>query len=350
MKINTFTKIDFMPIKKPFYRLFFFFFLMIFNVTAQEAKDSIKIKNSHLVQPSYLKKGDTIAIVAPSGILANRQLAIDKATKLVKSWGLNVVYGKNIYNNGNHFAGTDEDRAEDMQWALDTKSIKAIWAARGGYGTARILDLLDFTAFKKQPKWIVGYSDITALHNHVNILGIETMHAMMPTSTEEDDNETTETIATFKKALFGEKLRYTIPSNSLNREGKVTGELVGGNLTLLVTMLGSKSSISTDGKILFFEEIGEYKYHIDRMLQSLKRAGYFDNCKGIIVGGMTKLRKNTTSWGESIEELILNVVPKNIPVLFDFPAGHDADNQAIILGRTIQLDVKKGSSTVIFKK
>lgn len=319
-------------------------------MNSQDIKDSIEVKPSHLIQPPYLQKGDTIAIVAPSGILMNRQLAIEKATQLAESWGLHVVLGANIYNNGNHFAGTDEERAEDMQWALDTKSIKAIWAARGGYGTVRVLDLLDFTAFKKHPKWMIGYSDITALHNHLNTLGFETMHAMMPTSLEESDEETINTIATFKKALFGEKLTYKIPSNTNNRTGNVTGELVGGNLTLLLTMLGSKSSISTDGKILFFEEIGEYKYHIDRMLNSLKRAGYFDHCKGIIVGGMTKLRKNTTSWGTSIEELILNVVPKNIPVLFDFPAGHDADNQAIILGRTIQLKVGKDSSTVIFKK
>ena len=351
MKIDTFTKSIFMKNNSILRTFFFICCIGIFTVSAQEKKDSIQEINTMLIQPNILKKGDTIAIVATAGILKNREEAIEKAKLLVEKWGLHVVVGKHVFNQNNHFAGTDEERVEDMQSALDNPKIKAIWVARGGYGTVRILDQLDFTKFKEHPKWIIGYSDVTALHSHMQTLGFETIHAMMPTSLEEDPEELVETIKTFKKTLFGKKITYKIPSNLLNKQGEVEGELVGGNLTLLLTMLGSKSSISTDGKILFIEEIGEYKYHIDRMLQSLKRAGYFEKCKGIVVGNMTKIKKNTTSWGASIEQLILDVVAEyNFPVLFDFPAGHEANNNALILGRKVKLKVKKTTSELDFFK
>jgi len=303
-----------------------------------------------LAQPNYLKAGDTIAIVAPAGILKNREEVIDDAKKLAESWGLHVVIGKNVFNQNNHFAGTDEERASDFQKALDDITIKAIWSARGGYGSVRILDKLDFTKFKENPKWIIGYSDITAFHGHVHNLGVETIHAMMGTSLMFDEEETKESIETYRKALFGEALSYKIISSKYNKNGKVAGQLVGGNLSILLTMLGSKSQLNTDGKVLFIEEIGEYKYHIDRMLQSLKRAGYFENCKGLIVGNMSNIKKNTTVWGTSIEQLILDVVAEyDFPVLFDFPAGHETDNRALILGRTIKMNVKKTTSEITFK-
>ena len=302
-----------------------------------------------LIKPDYLKVGDTIAIVAPAGVLSNRQLVIDKAKKLAESWGLVVVYGDNLFNDNNHFSGTDKERVSDFQKALDNSKIKAIWAARGGYGSVRILDALNFTKFKKSPKWIIGYSDITAIHSHVHNLGYETIHAIMGTSLEDDIINIAASVSTFKEALFGEKLTYEIKSSSYNNIGDAKGQLIGGNLTLLLTTLGSKTQLNTDGKILFFEEIGEYKYHIDRMLQSLKRAGYFDNLKGIIVGDMSKMKVNSTDWGTSIEQLILDVVPNNIPILFNFPAGHEKDNRALILGREITLKVGKEKSEVIFK-
>ena len=306
-----------------------------------------------LISPAYLKVGDTIAIVAPAGILQGRQATIQKAQKLAESWGLKVVLGKNIYNQNNHFAGTDNERCQDFQDALDDKSVKAIWAARGGYGSVRILDMLDFTEYKKHPKWIIGYSDITAFHNHIHNLGFETLHAMMPTSLEEKPEEITETIASFKKALFGDNLKYEIPSSTYNRTlsfKQIEGELIGGNLAILTSMLGSKSQLNTENKILFIEEIGEYKYSIDRMLQSLKRAGYFTKLNAVIVGDMSLIKKNTTSWGSSIEELILDVVPEGIPVLFDFPAGHEADNRALIFGRNIQLKIDSEQYSMSFKK
>jgi len=303
-----------------------------------------------LITPAYLQKGDTIAIVAPAGILKNRKETIQKAKKLAESWGLKVVLGKNLFKKAHHFAGTDNERCQDFQEALDNPNIKAIWAARGGYGSVRVLDKLDFSKFKKHPKWIIGYSDITAFHNHIHNLGFETIHAMMATSLEEKPEEIIKTISSFKKALFGEELKYSILSSKYNKKGKVDGQIIGGNIAILASMLGSESQINTDEKILFIEEIGEYKYSIDRMLQSLKRAGYFVNLQAVIVGNITKVKKNTTPWGSSIENLILDVVPKDIPILFDFPAGHKADNRALIFGRNIQLAIGSGSvqSSIVF--
>lgn len=311
------------------------------------AQDSTSNK---LIQPPYLKAGDTVAIVAPSGILKNKLEAINQARTLLKSWGLHTVVGKNVFNKANHFAGTDDERCEDFQRALDDPTISAILCARGGYGTVRILDNLDYTKFKKHPKWLIGYSDITALHNQFHNEGFESLHAMMCTSMQDDLDEIKETILTFKDAIFGQSLNYTLEGSKYNKTGNSSGVLVGGNLTLLHTMLGSKTSIDTSDKILFIEEIGEYKYHIDRMLQSLKRAGYFDNCKGVIVGDMSNIRKNTTPWGTSIEQLILDaLVNYNFPIAFGMPAGHEDDNRALILGRTIKLTVTKDKSTVVFK-
>ena len=317
---------------------------------SSNSNDSNSKMTNTLIQPPYLKAGDTVAIVAPSGVLNNREKEINQAKNLLKSWGLHVVVGENVFKKANHFAGTDAERAEDFQKALDNPNIKAIWSARGGYGTVRMIDKLDYTKYKENPKWVIGYSDITAIHNQLNNEGSESIHAMMCTSLTDDLSEIEETIETFKCALFGKPLNYTIEGSSYNKTGNVTAPLVGGNLTLLHTMLGSKTSINTSGKILFIEEIGEYKYHIDRMLQSLKRAGYFENLKGLIVGNMTKMRKNTTPWGTSIEQLILDAVADyDFPVLFGFPAGHEDDNRALILGRTIQLTVGKDSSTVVFE-
>lgn len=306
-------------------------------------------KTMKLITPPFLQKGDTIAIVAPAGILKNRKHVIDKAKQLAKSWGLEVVYGKHLFNQAHHFAGTDEERCEDFQEAIDNPNIKAIWAARGGYGSVRILDKLDFTKFKENPKWVIGYSDITAFHNHIHNVGVETVHGIMGTSMQDAPEVIEKSVESLKKALFGEDLEYEIASSKHNRLGKVNGELVGGNIAILASMLGSESQISTEGKILFIEEIGEYKYSIDRMLQSLKRAGYFTKIKGVIVGDMTKVKKNTTPWGSTIEQLILDVIPKNTPVLFNFPAGHELDNRALIMGRNITLNIKEKVATVNFK-
>ena len=318
--------------------------LIVFMSTisvAQEQTEALKT-------PPYLGKGDTIAIVAPAGILKNRKYVINRAKNLAESWGLHVVLGKHVFTQGNHFAGSDAQRAEDFQWALDDASIKAIWSARGGYGSVRILDKLDFTKFKENPKWIIGYSDVTAFHNHIHNLGIESMHAMMGTSMQDPKEEIPHTIETFRKALFGGELSYTTKASNYNRAGEASGQLVGGNIAILASMLGSSSQLNTEGKVLFIEEIGEYKYAIDRMLQSLKRAGYFKNIKAVIVGDMTKVKRNTTPWGHSIQHLILEIVPKDIPVLFNFPAGHEPDNRALLMGRKVTIKASKSGGKVVF--
>lgn len=325
------------------------FFFGIKSTSAQNT--AIEKQHKTLKKPPYLKVGDTVAIVAPSGILKNRNDEVQQAQALLKRWGLHSVVGKHVFNKADHFAGTDDERCEDFQNALDNSKISAIWCARGGYGTVRILDKLDFSTFKKQPKWIIGYSDITALHNAIHNEGVESLHAIMCVSLPDNESEIEASISTFKNTLFGKPLSYILDGSTFNKTGTTSGQLVGGNLTMIHTMLGSKTSIDTSGKILFIEEIGEYKYHIDRMLQSLKRAGYFDNCKGVIVGDMTKLRKNTTLWGTSIQQLILDALADyDFPIAFNMPAGHEKDNRALILGRTISLDVNKNQSTINFEE
>ncbi|MBO3117982.1 LD-carboxypeptidase [Winogradskyella sp. DF17] len=329
-------------------------FILIINTIVAfnsiESQGTVSTKNiTSLIQPPYLKAGDTVAIVAPSGILKSREGEIQQAVSLLKSWGLHPIVGKHVFNQADHFAGTDEERCEDFQNAMDDPSVSAIWCARGGYGTVRILDKLDYTQFRKHPKWVIGYSDITALHSQLHNEGFESLHALMCVSLTKDLSEIQDTVDTFKSALFGNPNNYQLEGSSYNKEGEAIGQLVGGNLTMLHTMLGSETSIDTSGKILFIEEIGEYKYHIDRMLQSLKRAGYFDNCKGLMVGDMSKLRKNTTLWGTSIEQLILDALSEyDFPIAFNMPAGHEPDNRALVLGAKIKLVVQKDKSIISY--
>ena len=323
--------------------IFLILFLNNLNLFSQS------IPNNKLIKPEYLKKGDTVAIVAPSGVLKNYNGYILKAKELLKSWELEVVIGENVFNDNGHFAGTDNQRSADFQLALDDKAIKAIWCARGGYGAMRVIDNLNFEKYKENPKWIIGYSDITAIHNDLHNNKSESIHGIMCKSLEKIDVDNNESISLLKKTLFGEKLSYTVEGNNYNIEGNSNGQLIGGNLTLLHCLLGSESSIDTDGKILFIEDLGEYLYHIDRMLISLKRAGYFDNCKGLIVGDFTDMRKNTTPFGRNLKELILDIVKEyDFPVSFGFPAGHGEKNYPMILGREINLEVSKQQSTINF--
>ncbi len=317
---------------------------------AQNQTDNSFKMNDTLIRPAYLKAGDTVAIVAPSGILKNRDREVQQAVDLLKDWGLNAIVGEHVFSKADHFAGTDAERCEDLQKAMDDPTISAIWCARGGYGTVRILDKLDYTKLKENPKWIIGYSDITALHNQLHNQGFESLHALMCVSLTQDITEVQESVDTFKAALFGNPPNYDLEGSKYNREGEAKGQLIGGNLTILHTMLGSDTSLDTSGKILFIEEIGEYKYHIDRMLQSMKRAGYFENLNGLVVGDMSKLRKNTTLWGTSVEQLILDALAEyDFPIAFNMPAGHEDDNRALVLGRTVELKVGKEKSSLYFK-
>jgi muramoyltetrapeptide carboxypeptidase len=318
------------------------------NVFSQLDIKSSNVLKTQLIQPEYLKSGDTISIVAPSGVLNNFDNKITKAINIFKSWGLNVVIGNHIFDKNGHFAGTDKNREKDFQKALDNKNIKAIWCARGGYGAVRIIDNLNFDSYLKNPKWIIGFSDITVIHNKLNLLNSESIHAMMITGFDDID-QNNDSLSKLKNVLFGDNLSYSINSNKNNKTGKSEGILVGGNLTLIQSTIGSKTELKMKDKILFIEEIGEYAYHIDRMLYSLKRADYFENCKGLIVGQISDVKKNTTDFGRSINEIILDILDEyNFPILFDFPAGHEKTNFPIILGRKVILDVSKSDSKVIF--
>jgi muramoyltetrapeptide carboxypeptidase len=287
-----------------------------------------------MTTPPYLKKGDKIGIVACARKISKEQL--QNAVDLFTSWGLEIAYGKNLFNECNQFSGTDEERASDLQMMLDDESVKAVISARGGYGTIRAIDKIDFTKFRKQPKWVVGYSDITVLHSHIHNFGIETIHATMPINfhVNKEANET------LRKALFGEKLSYEIEFHSLDRNGNAEGELIGGNLSLLYALTGSDSDINTNGKILFIEDLDEYLYHIDRMMINLKRSGKLKKLAGLIVGGMTDMKDNEIPFGKTAEEIILDAVKEySYPVCFNVPAGHVDKNFALILGRKVKLEV-----------
>lgn len=297
------------------------------------------------VMPEFLKKGDTVGITATARKVDLENLA--PAIQLLESWGLKVVIGRTIGKEDNQLAGPDWLRATDFQEMLDNPNIKAIWGAKGGYGTVRIIDKIDFTNFKKKPKWVVGFSDMTILHSHINNMGIGTLHAMMALSTKTAAPESSESL---RKALFGEKLEYRVPCHNFNREGKSEGELVGGNLSVLFSLMGSKSEINYNGKILFIEDLDEYLYHIDRMMMNLKRNGYFDGLKGMVIGGMTSMNDNEIPWGKDALEIIQEVTKGfSFPVVYNFPAGHLKDNRALILGKKVTLEVNDKETILQFK-
>ncbi len=293
--------------------------------------------------PNFVKPGDKIAFVSTARKIDFKE--IREAINLLETWDLQIVVGSTIGMHDHQFAGSDQARREDFQQMLDDDDIKAIWCARGGYGTVRIIDDIDFSGFRKKPKWIIGYSDITVLHSHIHNFGIKTMHAPMPIDIHKG---TKPSIDSFKKVIFGNKIGYTIPASKKNILGSCTGQLVGGNLSMLYSLCGSKSSLDTMGKILCIEDLDEYLYHIDRMLQNLKRNGYFDNLQGLIVGGMTKMHDNNIPFGKKAKRIIQDIVKDyNFPVAFNFPMGHIEDNRALIFGADVSLEVK--NDEVIFK-
>lgn len=300
-----------------------------------------------MTQIPSLQKNDTVGILSTARNIALEE--IQPAIQLLKTWGLQVKIGKTIGLKYHQFAGTDQERTADFQNMLDDPEIKAIWCARGGYGTVRIVDQLDFLNFKKMPKWIIGYSDITVLHSQLNVMGFESIHGQMAHRIDEKSEKSRETL---KNILFGKRVSYEIPFFEKNRKGACEGELVGGNLSMLYSLLGSPSAISTDHKMLFLEDLDEYLYHLDRMMQNLKRNGLFENLNGLIIGGMSDMRDNTTEFGfaddkpfgKTTEEIIYETVEEyDFPVCFDFPAGHIHDNQALIFGRKVAMEVTSAS-------
>ncbi|HCN82649.1 MAG TPA: LD-carboxypeptidase [Sphingobacteriaceae bacterium] len=288
-----------------------------------------------MIAPSYLKAGDKVAITCPAKKLPGD---VKDAIKLLESWGLQVVLGDTVSASFHQYAGTDELRTKDLQRFLDDSTIKAIFAARGGYGTIRIIDALDFSAFIKTPKWIVGFSDITVLHSHIYAnYQIQSIHGQMPLSI---PDATKYSLETLRKALFGDELEYNYESAPLNIPGTTRGILTGGNLSLLIALSGSVSEIDYKDKILFIEDVGEYLYSLDRMMWNLKRAGKLECLKGLVAGGFTGLQDNDIPFGKTAEEIIYeHVKDYGYPVCFNFPAGHIPDNHALVLGKEVHLNV-----------
>lgn len=296
------------------------------------------------ITPPYLQKGDRVAIVCPAKKLPK---PMDDAVALLQSWGLEVVLGQTVTASYNQFAGDDNLRAADLQQYINDDSIKAIFAARGGYGTVRIIDQVDFSRLATRPKWIIGFSDITVLHAHLSRnFGMTTIHGQMPINI---PDATATSVETLRQALFGEELSYEIAPAPLNRIGEGTGELIGGNLAILLSVLASASDYNYDGKVLFIEDVGEYLYSIDRMMYALKRAGKLQNLAGLIVGGFTDLKDNDIPFGQTAEEIIRAAVDEyNFPVCFGFPAGHVADNHALMMGQPISLHITPEYATITY--
>jgi muramoyltetrapeptide carboxypeptidase len=327
------------------------FLLLAYSCSSPKTTNaSTYIKKDHWVSPPYLKKGDTIMYIAPAGYVDSTAHYMKRADSLLLSWGYIPKYSKDLYRKHFTFAGTDAQRKKELQSAMDDPSIKAIWCARGGYGSVRIIDDLNFDKFKKHPKWIIGFSDITVLHSLLHNKGYQSVHALMPISLEHPNPNRKQALNSLKDFLSGKKLTYEIPSDSMNIKGKGKGVIVGGNLSLLVSLLGSKYQIDPKGKILFLEDVGEYTYSYDRMLYALKNAGYFDHLQGLIIGGMG-IKKDDDFIGENIYDLILkHTKEKGYPVIFNFPAGHIVDNRTLLFGKTAKIKVKDGVSIIKYIK
>ncbi|MCS7076164.1 MAG: LD-carboxypeptidase [Bacteroidia bacterium] len=290
-----------------------------------------------MIIPPYLQKGDTVALVAPAKKITPN--VIENAISILEKWGLRVWIGRNATNEHYWFAGTDTERVQDLQEALNNPQIKAVIALRGGYGTSRIIPHLDFSAFLQHPKWIVGFSDITILHAKINQFNVASIHATMPILFDEVNDALS--LQTLKNALFGELNSYIIERDNRNRIGTGKGVLVGGNLSLLNVAIGTSYDVNTEGKILFIEDIDEYAYNIDRMMTHLKHSGKLDKIVGLVVGYMTDIKESEEKFfGKEAYEIIAESVAEyNYPVCYRFPAGHEMNNYALYLGRTVSLEV-----------
>jgi len=297
-----------------------------------------------MIIPKKIKVGDKIGIISTARKINLEELT--PAIKMLEIWGLQVVLGLNLFEVDNQFSGTVKQRTADLQAMIDDESIAAILCARGGYGTVQLIDNIDFSNLKKTPKWIVGYSDVTVLHSHLNKLGIASLHATMPINFKTNVKES---LASLKNGLFGNENNILCGPHPFNKFGKVEAEVVGGNLSILYSLLGSNSDVDTDGKILFIEDLDEYMYHVDRMMMNLKRNGKLKNLKALIIGGMSDMNDNTIPFGKTAEEIILEYIKEfDFPVCFNFPAGHLDDNRTLVFGKECTLEINENG--VILKQ
>jgi muramoyltetrapeptide carboxypeptidase len=288
------------------------------------------------IAPPFLQPGQRVALVSTARKITPSEVAFAQQT--LASWGLEVVLGESIGAASHQFAGDDDLRRRDFQGQLDDPSIRAIFCARGGYGTARLIDTLDFSRFAEAPKWVAGFSDITVLNCHLLRLGYQSIHGVMPVLFGQAGGEAA--VASLHAALVGEATSYTAPAHILNRPGTATGQLVGGNLSLLHTITGTSSQADFTGRILFLEDLDEYLYHIDRMLLHLHRSGQLAGLAGLVVGHFSQMRDNAVPFGQDAYEIINHYAQRYaFPVGYNFPVGHEADNQALVVGRPATLVV-----------
>ena len=326
-------------------KLYLLAFMLLASVPIRSSSDQDTV-----VRPPLLKKGDKVAIVAPASGLKYSKDVTEKATDLFHSWGLEVVLGKHM--NASHrsaFAGTNIQRAQDFQWAIDDPTIKAIFALRGGYGTTRMIDQLDFKQFLRCPKWVIGFSDITALHAQLHKLGVVSVHGSMLTHFSAPQHKAS--VDSLKKLLFEGTAHLTAPVNALNRQGAITAPVVGGNLTLICNNMETPSALDTKGKILVIEDVGGSLYIMDRIMVQLKRAGKLQHLAGPIVGNMTRVQEHPTCpIGKSVEEVIQeHVAGYDYPVAFQFPIGHEAPNLAFPHGSIGTLCVRNDRVSLSFE-
>lgn len=288
--------------------------------------------------PPYLKKGDTIAIVCPSGTMPYEKA--ETAIRVLHEWGYEVITGKTLGSRYNYFSATDDERLADLQNVMDDVAVNAILCGRGGYGTGRIIDRINFKKFRRNPKWIIGFSDITILHSHLySNYDIASMHAPMAAAFNNDEYKN-EFVQSLKAALEGNKSEYSCKPNPFNKKGKASGRLIGGNLSLLAHITGTPSDTNWKSKILFIEDVGEYIYNVDRMLYQLKRNGKLKSLAGLIVGGFTEMKDTETPFGQTAEEVIRDIVKEyDYPVCFGFPVSHEKENYALKVGVKYKLSV-----------
>lgn len=313
------------------------------NVYNYEYYQTILLNQEEISQdlrPEYLKKGDTVAVFAASNKVTVSEMA--NGIQTLKSWGLNVVEAENLYAEDGRYAGTQSQRIIGLQKLMDNPNIKALFSARGGYGAAQVISFLDLEKFQKNPKWVVGYSDVTALHAALNNLGIESVHGPMV------NNMThAESVESLRKMLFGESVSYTIPKNSNCRTGSAEGRLVGGNLSLIYSLGGTLFDLNVKNAILLIEDTGESNYHLDRMLTNLKLSGKLDCIKGLVVGEFIEMNQGGDA---PVNEIILDKVKDlGIPVMYGINVGHDVANNAVCLGRTVKLTVDDNNATLSFE-
>ena len=297
-----------------------------------------------MIQPTPLIPGDLIYITAPAKITDPKTVLFAK--EYLEKHGFNVLVSTHCFGNHHYFSGTEEERLIDLQFGIDHPDVRAILCARGGYGSIRILDRINWANVLLEPKWLIGFSDITVFHHRLQKLGIQSIHATMPISFQKN---TDEALLSLLESITGKYTPYVLPPNKSNKIGTATGNLIGGNLSIVYSMLGTNDQYDFDDSILFLEDVGEHYYQVERMIFALSKAGVFEKIKGLIIGGMTDLEDTDPPLGRSIEEIILEQLQfSNMPVIFNFPSGHIEDNRALVFGKRTQICVNDNETTVSY--